>query len=125
MEDKIIISGLKIFAYHGVREQEKIEGQEFVIDCILYLDRRQDRFSDNIEHTISYSAASKIIVRAMQERKYNLIESAAENVAKSLFNNFEKLSKCEITLKKPHAPVKLEFDYMAVNILRKREDFID
>ena len=30
--DKILIRDLKIFAYHGVNEEEKINGQNFVFD---------------------------------------------------------------------------------------------
>ena len=30
--DKILIRDLKIFAYHGVNEEEKVNGQNFVFD---------------------------------------------------------------------------------------------
>ena len=30
--DKIIVRGLKIFAYHGVNPEEKQDGQNFVFD---------------------------------------------------------------------------------------------
>ena len=30
--DKILVRGLKIFAYHGVNEEEKIDGQNFILD---------------------------------------------------------------------------------------------
>ena len=33
MENKIIISGLRIYAYHGVMEQERKVGAYFTIDC--------------------------------------------------------------------------------------------
>ena len=34
--DKIIIKGLKIFAYHGVNPEEKVIGQNFVLDITAY-----------------------------------------------------------------------------------------
>ena len=35
--DKILIRDLKIFAYHGVNEEEKINGQNFVFDIDLFV----------------------------------------------------------------------------------------
>ena len=61
----------------------------------------------------------------MLSKACNLIETAVERVAQNLFKEFANLLEVEITLKKPDAPIKdLDFEYMAVNIRRKREDFI-
>ena len=38
MMDKILIRDLKIYAYHGVNEEEKINGQNFVIDIDAFVD---------------------------------------------------------------------------------------
>lgn len=125
MRDKIIIEGLKVFAYHGVKEAEKTNGQDFIVDCVLVLDRKNSRFEDDIKSTISYSQAARIIKTAMLGKSYDLIETAAEYIARDLFKNFPMLLEAEITLKKPNAPINnMEFEYMAVIIGRKREDFI-
>ena len=123
--DRIIIKGLKIYAYHGVNDGEKHEGQSFIVDCVMFLDRSSVRFNDNVGSTVSYSKAAKLIQKVMLSKSWDLIETAAENIAKALFNEFEKLIEVEVTLKKPEAPIKnLNFDYMAVQIKRIREDFI-
>lgn len=36
--DQIRIKNLKIFAYHGVYEQEKEQGQNFVVNAVLHTD---------------------------------------------------------------------------------------
>ena len=36
--DKIIVKGLKVFAYHGVNPEEKINGQNFILDITAYID---------------------------------------------------------------------------------------
>ena len=36
--DKIIIKNLRLFAYHGVNEEEKINGQNFALDIECKLD---------------------------------------------------------------------------------------
>ena len=35
--DKILIKGLKLFAYHGVNPEEKENGQDFIFDIELYV----------------------------------------------------------------------------------------
>ena len=78
------------------------------------------RSSDNLEDTINYAAARKVINAAMTEKPYKLIERAAEEVAKRLLAQFEKLLKVEVMLKKPNAPMSAVFDYVAVKIAKTR-----
>ena len=39
--DKIILSNLGFYGYHGVLEAEKILGQKFFIDAELYLNTKE------------------------------------------------------------------------------------
>ncbi|MDQ5984049.1 MAG: Dihydroneopterin aldolase [Eubacteriales bacterium SKADARSKE-1] len=121
--DKIIIKSLKIFSYHGVNPEEKENGQDFFLDVVLYRDLKKPGKTDSIDDTISYSKAIKTIKKAMAESSYDLIERAATKVAKALFEDFSSLLKVDILLKKPMAPINAEFDYVAVEIFRKRDDF--
>ena len=118
--DKIIIKGLRLFAYHGVNPEEKENGQNFIIDVTYYLPLDGACSSDALEDTVSYAAAVKVIRKAFTEEKYDLIERAAQRVAEALLSGFDKITKVDVTVKKPEAPVKAEFDYMAVSITRER-----
>jgi dihydroneopterin aldolase len=120
--DKIIIKGLKVFAYHGVNPEEKRDGQQFILDVTLYLSLLRACRSDDLNDTVSYAAASKTVIRTMTEAKYDLIERAAQRVAEQLLAEYNTVEKVEVLLKKPEAPVKAEFDYMAVQIMRQRGD---
>ena len=35
--DKIIVNGLKLYAYHGVNPEEKEDGQLFILDITAFL----------------------------------------------------------------------------------------
>ncbi|MBQ9531259.1 MAG: dihydroneopterin aldolase [Eubacterium sp.] len=119
--DKITIKNLKIFAFHGVNPEEKENGQNFYIDVDYYVDIKKACKSDDVNDTVSYAKVVKVITAAFTKEKYNLIEKAAEKVADSIFDSFEDVFRVEITLKKPEAPVKADFDYMAVTITRERQ----
>lgn len=118
----IIIKNLKIFAFHGVHEHEKKNGQNFYIDAVLYISK--NNFEDNIKNTVSYSEAIKHIKKIMAEKSFDLIETASETIAKKMFEKFSLLEKLELTLKKPEAPIDENFEYVGVKIIRNRSDYI-
>lgn len=118
--DKIIIKGLEVFAYHGVNADEKQKGQTFVVDLVLYTDISNAALSDNLEDTINYAAVRKCLTSALTSSSYNLIERAAEVAAAAVFDQFPKVHKLKLRLKKPQAPMNCKFDYVAVEITRER-----
>lgn len=119
--DKIIVKNLKIFAYHGVNSDEKKNGQNFVFDITAYLDLSQPCKSDDVNDTVSYAKIIKSVTRIAASEKNDLLERVAQRVADGLFEDFPKIHKIKITLKKPEAPINADFDYVAVEIERERK----
>lgn len=116
--DKIIIKGLRLFAYHGVNPEEKEQGQEFIIDAECFADLALPCASDRVEDTVSYAKIVKTLTRVMTENRFDLIERAAQVCADAVMWEFPAVAAIRLTLKKPQAPVKADFDYMAVEIER-------
>ena len=121
--DKIIIDSLKIFAYHGVMEEEKANGQYFIFDIDALVDISKPCESDNVNDTVNYALMVENITQTFTAQKDDLIERAAQRVAQSLFESFDRISELRILLKKPDAPIEADFDWVGVEISRKREDF--
>lgn len=121
--DKIIIKGLRVYAYHGVKEAEKEKGQPFELDVTLQLDLSAAGATDDLTRTVNYSTVSKRIVAVMLAEKNDLIERAATRVAEAVLTEFP-VEEVTVLLKKPRAPVPADFDYMAVEITRRREDLV-
>ncbi len=122
--DKIIIKNLKVYSYHGVNDEEKIRGQEFVVDAILELDLSTACDSDNINDTVSYAKVIKTIGKVMGRESYNLLEKLAMQIIKEIFLLYTAVESVEICVKKPMAPIKANFDYVAVNLKRYRSDML-
>lgn len=121
--DKIIIKGLRVFAYHGVNPEEKRDGQPFELDVTLFVPLLRAGRSDDLNDTVSYAKAAKTVLRVMTEASYDLLERAANRVAEQLLLEYHGVEQVEVLLKKPQAPVKADFEYMAVCITRQRADF--
>ena len=121
--DKIIIKGLKVFAYHGVNPEEKTDGQNFILDITAYKNLKKAGETDNIDDTVSYAKILKTAVKVLNEDKYDLLEKVAQRVAQQIFLEFDSIKAVDVCLKKPEAPIKADFEYVGVEISRTREDF--
>ena len=119
--EKIIIKGLKLFAYHGVNPEEKVDGQNFILDITAELDVRKARLSDNIDHTVSYAKIIKTAKAVFTAESYNLIETAANKVGMAIMLEYPKLRSVTVLLKKPEAPINADFEYVAFEDTITRE----
>ncbi len=118
--DKIIIKDLKIFAYHGVNEEEKVNGQNFYLDIECEIDLSAPCRTDDLNDTVSYAKIIKTVKAEFVKEKYDLIEKAAQVTADLILESFSAIKAVEVTLKKPEAPIKADFGYVAVAIRRER-----
>ncbi len=117
--NEIFIRDQKVFAYHGVLESEKKEGQDFLVSTKVRLDYEDTFGTDDLSDTVSYAELAKEVESFAKSRKYNLIETLALKLADNLLDTFEDLREVEITIKKPKAPMNAEFDYVGVTVKKK------
>lgn len=118
--NKVIIRGLEVSACHGVKDFEKIQPQPFIFDVDIYFDFSEAAVSDDIEDTINYSAASKIIVSVARDNCFNLIEKLAYECAYAVMEG-TPASRIALTVYKPQAPMKQKFDTVGVSVDISRE----
>ena len=118
--DKIIIKDLEIFAYHGVFDEEKRQGQTFIVTAELYLDLRDAGITDNLDKTVNYAEVCQDISRVMTEEKYDLIEAVAENIASTILIKYDRIKSVHVIISKPEAPIDMTFDTVCVDITRTR-----
>ena len=70
--DKIIVNGLKLYAYHGVNPEEKEDGQLFILDITAFLSLYVPCQTDMVENTVSYAKIIKTARRAFLSGKFDL-----------------------------------------------------
>lgn len=119
VNDFITLTGLRVFAHHGVFEHEKHDGQEFLIDVVAWLDLSAAGRSDDLARTVHYGELAEAVVAEASVNPADLIETVAERVA-TVVLSFAAVSKTQVTIHKPHAPIALPFDDVSVTITRDR-----
>ena len=118
--DKIIIDSLKIFAHHGVNPEETAMGQYFLLDIEALADLSSACLSDNIDDTVSYAAIVKTVRRTMTEKNCKLLEHAAQRTAVAILCEYPLIQHVKIRLRKPDAPIKADFGFVAIEIERNK-----
>lgn len=119
--DKLYLKGLRIYAYHGVNPEEKLQGQPFLLDIRIKADLAASKKSDRLSDTINYAAVRKTVQRVFTAQSDDLIEHAAKRVCEAVLWEYPKVEEIRLRLKKPEAPMNADFDYVAVEITEKRE----
>lgn len=117
--DKIFIKNLEVFGRHGVLLEENRLGQKFIINAALYLSTREAGLKDNLTNTIHYGDVSRFMTSFMTEHTYQLIEAAAEQMARAALLQFSGLEKIELEIVKPWAPIGLPLESVSVKIVRE------
>jgi 7,8-dihydroneopterin aldolase/epimerase/oxygenase len=120
--DKIILSRMAFYGYHGVFPEENKLGQQFFIDAELSLSLELAGQTDELEHTINYAEVYLTIQNIVEGKSFRLIEALAEKIASTLLQTYTSINEIKIRVIKPHPPFKVYFDGVAVEITRKRED---
>lgn len=118
MEDQIRISDLEIYSNHGIYKEEKVLGQKFLVSAVLYTDTKRAGVSDRIEYSVDYGNVCHRIAEVMEKNTFDLIECAAETIAKTLLLEFPLIRHLEIEVKKPWAPIGMPIESVAVKIFR-------
>lgn len=119
MTDRIELRGLTIRGYHGVFDEERRDGQDFVVDITVWIDQASAASSDDLADTLDYGALSKRAADIIEGPPRNLIETVAGEIAEDVMTD-ERVHAVEVTLHKPAAPIPLNFADVAVVARRSR-----
>ena len=117
--DRISLTGLRVFAHHGVFDFERETGQPFLIDAELTVDLAAAARGDELERTVHYGELATAITEAVETAPVDLIETVAERVA-GVALSFSGVRTARITVHKPEAPIDATFDDVSVTVVRHR-----
>ena len=121
MADRIELTGLECFGYHGVFDEEKRTGQPFIVDITCWLNFAEAAADDDLTKTINYAELAEVAAEVVEGPARDLIETVATDVANAAMRRFEELYAVEVTIHKPKAPIPRTFGDVAVVARRSRK----
>ena len=118
--DRIELSGMEFFGYHGCLPEEREKGQRFVVDAVLCLDLAEAGRMDELCRSVNYAEVFEYVRTIVEGEAKNLIEALAEEIAAQLLKKYAALTRVEIAVHKPQAPITGCFRDVCVRIERGR-----
>jgi dihydroneopterin aldolase len=97
------LNGLKFNSKIGVYDFEKLNGNEFIINISLNIDN--NNFDDHIKKALDYELVYGIIELVMN-KSFNLIETAAYEISKKMYLEFDQISSSTIEIIKLKPKIK-------------------
>jgi dihydroneopterin aldolase/2-amino-4-hydroxy-6-hydroxymethyldihydropteridine diphosphokinase len=121
MSDRIVLLGLSARGFHGVLDEEKSAGQDFVVDLMLEVDLRRPGGSDLLAHTVNYAEVAADTVALITGPSLDLIETLANRIAAAALRR-PLVQAVRVTVHKPQAPVGVPFGDVKVVVERHRDE---
>jgi dihydroneopterin aldolase len=91
------VHGLEVFGRHGVNDDERRDGQPFLVDVTLQLPEPQQ---DAIEATVDYRRVRDVVVAVSGAESYRLLETFAAAIADALVGELPA-ERVEVRVRKP------------------------
>ncbi|MFC3704446.1 dihydroneopterin aldolase [Devosia honganensis] len=118
--DRIILSDLGFYGYHGLYSEENALGQRFFIDLQCGVDLSGPAETDAIGATVSYADIYEAVKSAFETKRMNLIEAVAQNIVDAIFAAFADVGWVIVRVRKPEAPIAMVRGEAAIELHRLR-----
>ncbi|MBR6275869.1 MAG: dihydroneopterin aldolase [Prevotella sp.] len=104
LQTYIRIEKLRIRAFHGVLEQERSVGGDFLVSLRIGYPWRLAMESDNVKDTLDYAAVYRLVQREMAVPS-QLLEHVAGRIVSALQNEFPQIMSIDLWLTKVTPPM--------------------
>ena len=100
----INLDSVRLYAFHGVAEQERHVGGWFIVSLRVQYDFERAMDTDCVEDTISYADLLEVIKREMAIPS-KLLEHVAGRIARAVIAEFSGVQGVRISLTKENPPM--------------------
>lgn len=116
MKSYVLLENIKIYAYHGVFEQEKKVGHNFLINIKMEVDNLEAATTDQLQYTVSYADVYELVKQEMAIPSA-LLEHVAWRIIGRLRSEFARIKLVEIKLSKLSPPISGDVESAGVLII--------
>ena len=115
MKSSIYINALRLHAYHGVLPQERVVGNDYVIDMKVDYDISRAMDTDDVADTINYAQLCQLVEEEMNIPS-NLIEHVAGRIARRIIASYNGVLAVHLSITKMNPPMGADSDGAGVEI---------
>ena len=115
----ISLEGIEIFAYHGVHNFEKEQGNSFIIDVEVDVDVNHAEKSDELSGTIDYEKIFTIVSEQMAIRS-KLLEHVSARICEAILHNWHQINNVKVRIGKMNPPIGAVCKMSGVTVIRSK-----
>ena len=115
-ESYIVLQDLRFHAYHGVLPQERLTGNDYVVNLRIGYDIGDAMLSDDVNDTLNYAEVYQLVSQEMAVPS-GLIEHVAGRIAHRLFSDFPEIQKLQLSITKVNPPMGADSDGAGVEVV--------
>lgn len=116
----IRLNDIRLYAYHGVLEEERTVGAWFRVQLTTRGDFVRAMEEDMLEATVNYAEMASIVKREMAIPS-RLLEHVAWRIGTSILQEMNNVEEIEVTVHKEHPPVCVECASASVTVRLDRK----
>ena len=104
----------------GIHEHEKIKKQKIKFNIVIDINQNTVPNENDIKSIVDYEKITNKLKNLAKEKKYNFLESLAEDSFKEIFDD-ERINSVKIKIEKPEAIKNAES--VGVEVFKTRKDY--
>ena len=116
----VLIKNFIIQEIIGIHQHEKIKKQKIKFNIVIDVDQNVLPNEEDIKSIVDYEKITNNLKNLAKNKKYNFLESLAEDSFKEIFDD-ERINSVKIKIEKPEA-VK-NADSVGVEVFKSRKDY--
>ena len=116
----VLIKNFIIQEIIGIHQHEKIKKQKIKFNIVIDVDQNVLPNEEDIKSIVDYEKITNNLKNLVKNKKYNFLESLAEDSFKEIFED-KRINSVKIKIEKPEA-IK-NADSVGVEVFKSRKDY--
>ena len=116
VSSRIYLKNVRFHAYHGVLQQERTVGNDYVVNLTVGYDFTGAMETDELSATINYAELYEIIKEEMAIPS-KLLEHVAGRIGKRLFSAYSAICQIQLAITKENPPFGADCDGAGVEVV--------
>ena len=115
IKGQVYIQNMRLHAFHGVMEQERRVGNEYVVNVVVDYPLEVACNSDDVNDTLSYAELADLIRQEMAVSS-NLLEHVAQRIGNAVIREYPETESVLIDIRKIAPPMSADCDGAGVRV---------
>ena len=116
----VLIKDFVIYEIIGIHQNEKINKQKIIFNIVINVDQNISPDENNLASIVDYEKITNKLKNLAKNKKYNFLESLAEDSFNEIFSD-KRINSVKIKIEKPDAIASAKS--VGVEVFKSRSDY--